>query len=88
MTGTVPVSAGKGPVSRESEHDLFAPPAADPATHLTGAVRRRGPVFEVTLRFPRDDDAVRRLRWVLKSLWRQHGLRCLGIVQVEGEAEP
>jgi hypothetical protein len=42
-----------------------------------------GRIFILTLRAARDDQStIRELRWVLKALLRQHGLRCINIREI------
>jgi hypothetical protein len=45
------------------------------------AQRRRQPTFVLTLQPIPGTDGVRAMRWVLKTLLRKHGLRCVSIEQ-------
>ena len=46
---------------------------------LDGEVGDPGATFVMTLRPLRDVNPVRSLRWVLKSLLRQYGMRCIDL---------
>jgi hypothetical protein len=41
--------------------------------------RNHGTVFVITLRVPASADAVKTIRLALKRMWRDYGLRCIGI---------
>jgi len=46
-------------------------------------------IFIIRLRtVATDSDAIRRLRWLLKQAWRQHGFKCVSAVEeTEGEID-
>lgn len=53
----------------EAQKLFFAPPAPEP----------RGSVFVLTLQARPGVAGVRALKWLLKTLGRQHGFRCLDV---------
>jgi hypothetical protein len=47
-----------------------------------------GPSYMLTLRPLPGVDAIRALRWILKSVLRQHGMRCTSIEEIKDHAGP
>jgi len=47
-----------------------------------------GPTFVLTLVAPPGTDAIRGLRWLLKTAWRRFGLRCVEAREIPSSEGP
>lgn len=74
------IERGPGTFGDDIDNRTDATAAPRSPTHL--AARQ---VYEITLRAPTDDDAIRLVRAALKTLLRRFGLRCVRIKQIAGD---
>lgn len=66
------------------------PPMDDPEGRFRDLEEASRPTFKLLIRAePGVDEATayRKLRWVLKGMWRGHKLRCLSVTQVNDGPE-